>query len=306
MDAAPPPPPQPDHGAKTDQSAQADFAPALCVLASGSQGNCSVLRFSDAQHRTRHVLIDLGLSPRRTRALLASAGLELARVDGVIFTHLDHDHAHPGWSSGALAPGTQVLVHKSHLSRGQRQGVNLGRVQTFRLEPFELDCGLRVDPVLNAHDDLGTAAFRFELGGARLGFATDLGRVSDELVTHLHGVDTLAIESNYCPRMQQESDRPSYLKQRIMGGRGHLSNQQAAEAVRAIAPRDHVVLLHLSRQCNRPELVRPLHEQGGYRLTISTQHAPTGWLPIRPADRVRFPAPRLAQPLLFGPAPIPG
>ncbi len=70
---------------------------------------------------------------------------------------------------------------------------------------------------------------------ASLGFATDLGRPTDELVRRLHGVGTLAIESNYCPVLQRESPRPGFLKARIMGGAGHMSNEQCAKTVALIA-----------------------------------------------------------------------
>ena len=78
-------------------------------------------------------------------------------------------------------------------------------------------------------------------------------------------LDVLALESNYDPRMQEQSDRPLYLKRRIMGGRGHLSNAQALGAIRQMLDRSakqtgnlpaHIVLLHRSRQCNCPDLVR--------------------------------------------------
>ncbi|MFT3685918.1 MAG: hypothetical protein QM783_13520 [Phycisphaerales bacterium] len=96
------------------------------------------------------------------------------------------------------------------------------------------------------------------------------------------------IESNYCPKLQVASDRPEFLKRRIMGGRGHLSNDEAIDAIEAIAPREHVVLVHLSQQCNDPALVASLHRRrrgidasSDSVLTISTQDAPTRWVPIR-------------------------
>lgn len=113
-----------------------------------------------------------------------------------------------------------------------------------------------------------------------MGYATDLGRVPERLIERLRGVDVLAIESNYCPRMQMVSTRPWHLKQRIMGGFGHLSNEQALEAIAAIEPREHVVLLHLSRECNCPSLVARLHAGSDYALTISDQETATRWVSV--------------------------
>src|SRR5690606_15414327 len=123
-------------------------------------------------------------------------------------------------------------------------------------------------------DAWGVVAFRFDLPGASLGYATDVGSVNSDLLDLMRGVQTLAIESNYCPQMQLASARPEFLKRRIMGGKGHLSNQECAKAVRDIAPARRVALLPLSRQCNTPELARAAHEGASYELVITSQTAP--------------------------------
>jgi phosphoribosyl 1,2-cyclic phosphodiesterase len=122
-----------------------------------------------------------------------------------------------------------------------------------------------------------------------LGFATDLGRVPQSLIDAFRDVDVLAIESNYDPPMQRRSARPAMLKRRIMGGAGHLSNEQSFDAVRAIvaastAPPRHIVLLHLSRQCNAPDIVRAMYfiePALAERVCITNQYQPTGWLAAR-------------------------
>jgi phosphoribosyl 1,2-cyclic phosphodiesterase len=241
----------------------------LCVLASGSRGNCTVLVAGGSV-----TLIDAGLSPLRTRRGLAALGLSMDDVGQVLLTHLDTDHACPGWA-GKIPPACRLFVHRRHAGRAERLGLlHRARCEVFEGE-FEFP-GARVSPLLVHHDDLGVAVFRFRFDdGSSLGWATDVGRVSDDLVNHLAGADVLAIESNYCPRMQREADRPWFLKARIMGGNGHLSNQECLEGVRRIRPRRHVVALHLSRQCNRPELVRALHMPAEYALTVTDQYRAT-------------------------------
>ncbi|MBL0927546.1 MAG: MBL fold metallo-hydrolase [Phycisphaerales bacterium] len=257
----------------------------LVVLASSSAGNCSVLIHGEGRTR-RCTLIDAGLSPRRTRQLLHALALDLDRIDDILFTHLDGDHAHPGWIA-ALPKHARFRIHARQLGRARRDGFLVRRTELFKDQPFELPCGAAVRPVpLDAHDDLGVAAFRISPPGAAgdgptLGFATDLGRVTDGLVSALRGVDVLAIESNYCPELQESSDRPEFLKRRIMDGSGHLSNQQSAQAVRAIGPRRGVVLLHLSRQCNTPERARAAHDHPGLHLTIAGHDQPTAPIDIR-------------------------
>jgi len=253
----------------------------LCVLASSSAGNCSVLKVLGPRGQRWIGLIDAGLSPRRTRLLLAQRGVELDAVDDVLLTHLDRDHWHRAWGIGRHWSAS-VRIHDRHLGRARAQRVIPRRCEPFA-ETFEPTPGVRVSPLLMAHDSLGTAAFRIEIEGAgALGFATDLGRVSDALVDHLADVDVLAIESNYCPRMQRASARPAFLKDRIMGGRGHLSNHEAAEATAGIRPRRGAVFLHLSRQCNTPELVADMHAGAPYETTIAAPLEPTRWVTIAP------------------------
>lgn len=229
----------------------------------------------------RVTLIDGGLSPRRTMRCLAAMGLGPEHLDRIVFTHLDRDHAHAGWVRG-LPRHAEFVIHLQHRARAERMGMLVRRTTIFD-GPFELPTGVAVQPVLAAHDDLGVVAFRFSLPAhsedaaapeRSLGYATDLGRVPEALIEAFQGVDVLAIESNYCPRMQTESNRPEFLKRRIMDGGGHLSNQQCAEAVQRIMPARSVVLLHLSRQCNTPERAASYHANAAYDLAISDWAAP--------------------------------
>jgi len=248
-------------------------APTLRVLASGSSGNCSLLSVPVAGH-TCHWLIDAGVGVRRMKALLAELGLTFDDLGGVLLTHLDHDHISPPMIN-ALPEHAPLYLHKRHLRRGDREGLLYHRTEPFT-DAFALAPGVTVAPLLAAHDDLGSSTLRLSFDDfGSLGFATDLGHVPDALVEHLRGVDVLAIESNHCPHMQERSPRPFYLKRRIMGGAGHLNNQQCARAVRDIGPRDHVLLLHLSQECNTPELAASEHAGAAYALTVTSQDEPS-------------------------------
>ncbi len=269
-------------GAKIPYSARMNPVPRLCVLASGSSGNCTVLAFGEGA-KARLVLIDAGLSPRQTALRLGEFGYTLRQVTDVLFTHLDRDHCAPAWSQALLNRAT-LRMHKRHMPRARRQHLLYRtRTELFGDEPFRVPNVGEVHATLMDHDQLGVSVFKIDLGGHTLGFATDLGRVRDDLLSHLQGVDTLAIESNYDPEMQRNSSRPMFLKRRIMGGAGHLSNEECARAVREIAPKKHVVLIHLSRQCNSPELASMAHADAGYGLTVSTQHKATEWIPLEGA-----------------------
>lgn len=272
--------------------------PALCVLASGSSGNCSVLRSAGGEL----VLIDAGISPRRASVALEALGHSLGDVGAVVLTHLDSDHFYSSWAAAVprkLAGGASVWVHASHARERRLDPLHeAGRLRTFERDAFEPVAGATFTSRLASHDSQGVATFRISTPEGELGFLTDLGEVTDRLVEFHRGVGVLAIESNYCPRLQARSERPDFLKRRIMGGAGHLSNQQCLGATEAIGPAEHAVFLHLSRECNSPEIVGALHEGANYARTIASAAEPTRWISIG----VPRPAPVAAPLSLFGSA----
>lgn len=263
----------------------------LRVLASGSAGNCSLLTVGTGI-TTRAILLDAGLSPRRTRRLLAESDIRPDQIDHILVTHFDTDHCHRGWANAELGT-TRVRYHISHHSHARRILRDRDCLRPFDDDPFDLGDGLKLTPIRLAHDDEGVTAFRIDAPQASLAFATDLGRATPGFITTCQGVGTLAIESNYCPTLQLASARPAFLKDRIMSGRGHISNQQSADAAKKISPAGDVVLLHLSRECNTPDRALAAHAGLGKPVTVSDQIEPTEWITVAPPA-----AP--AQPDLFG------
>lgn len=248
------------------------------VLGSSSSGNCSVLKVG-AGENYRLVLLDAGLSPLRTRKVLAELGLDAQRIAAVVLTHLHRDHYYDTWSK-KLPREAWFWVHRRHLAAAKRSGLLQRKTEVFTDEPFDV-LGLRVESRLAPHDEMGSVAFRIEAcrGGespASLGYATDLGSMPAEVEELLFGVDTLAIESNYCDRMQVESGRHRMLIDRIMQDGGHLSNEQCAAACARLEPRERVVLLHLSRQCNEPSHAMSFHAGAGYEVVAAPEVGPMG------------------------------
>jgi len=259
---------------------------ALRVLASGSAGNCSVVVFEEDARR-RAVLIDLGLSRRRLSNLLDVAGLDLDAIDEVLLTHLDTDHFKPDWIR-RLPRRTRLRPHRMHARRLRSMGAAGEAVEPLDDE-FETVGGVRGRSLLLRHDDEGVAALRLESEAGTLGYATDVGRPTRPLASLLRSADVMAVESNYCPKRQAASPRPAFLKRRITGGAGHLSNKECLRLVRDANAQREVVLLHLSRQCNEPALAAAGHTGAPYNLTIASQTEPTPWV------RVAAPPPRQRQ-----------
>lgn len=225
------------------------------VLGSSSSGNATLLRCQTPVGE-RRLLLDAGLGPRTVARRLADLGYPAESIHAVILTHADSDHIRPTWRRTLERQDIPVFVPLAHHRHVVANAVpsHLAHPYTERFEPVP---GVAVDPFVVPHDSRGSCALRITCGGYSLGWATDLGRASTDLLSHLHGVDALGIESNYDPIRQQTSGRPQYLVQRIMGGRGHLSNEECLTAVQALAARQaavrplaHIVLLHLSKECN--------------------------------------------------------
>jgi phosphoribosyl 1,2-cyclic phosphodiesterase len=270
------------------------------VLASGSGGNCTAVFLCEQAKagelsRRRLFLIDVGISPRRTAAALADLGAGIDDVEAIVLTHFDTDHFYPGWlkviarRNGGERP-LRICVHRRHRNVAWRSGLTARETELYEDE-LGLPCGATAEPVLLAHDDVGSVGFVIEHGGHRLGYATDLGAVPKTLLDRFVNLHALCIESNYDRTMQEESARPIFLKRRIMDGRGHLSNEQALEAAREIERKSrlgHIALLHLSRECNCPEKVRGLWKRSMPhalpRLTITSQTAATPLLGVTRAE----------------------
>lgn len=263
----------------------------LCVLGSGSAGNCSLLT-CQTDAGPQHLLIDAGLSPRQTALRLRRIGRTLDDISAILITHPDTDHLHANMLKVAAASDIPIYLHSTH-ARLVPPSPARPAVRTF-VRKVRNNLSLTIDAVMLAHDDHGTVGFVIESGSsaagrpsARLGFATDLGVVPPRLFETFENLDMLAIESNYDRDMQIASGRPPFLKRRIMCGRGHLSNDQSLEAVQRVAEQcdlQHIALLHLSRDCNDPSLIDNLYRTHAGdllpRVTITSQGDPSPVLSV--------------------------
>ena len=263
----------------------------LCILASGSSGNCSVLRTPSGV-----LLIDAGLGPRTLAKRLDGTGVSLGEIRAILLTHLDSDHFRPTWLNLAAKLGLRIYCSARRIGNllawidddvDPRARDMISPFDGATFEPIER---VTAQPIPLAHDRSGSHGFVIDGFGCRVGYATDLGHVPPILLDCFDDLDLLALESNYDEQMQHSSMRPQFLKSRIMGGSGHLSNEQAMRAIQTILDRcerkrrrlpQHIVLLHRSRQCNCPRLVRRLFERDpriAARLTLAEQYERSNWL----------------------------
>lgn len=221
----------------------------LTTLASGSSGNC--LLVSDGR---THVLVDAGISCRRICNGLKELGVDPAELSGVLITHEHSDHI-----SGltTLTKQRQVPVYAS---RGT------GRQLCYRI-PFLEDLlrpfvpgegfsigGLDIGTYPTPHDAAESVGYTLSAGGRKAAVVTDLGYVTDQVRDSIRGAHLLVAESNHDVEWLQSGPYPYYLKARILGDRGHLSNEAGAQlACTAVEGGARtVVLAHLSHENNTP------------------------------------------------------
>ena len=222
----------------------------VTVLASGSGGNACVVETG----RTR-VLVDAGLSGREIERRMLARGIEPETIRAIFVTHEHGDHA-CGALSFSEKWGSPIFATLGTASALGLEGnlfspyVRIDAARDGRVG----DLGFRV--FATPHDANESVACAFEAESARLVVASDLGRAEPAFVGFLRGATTLLIEFNHDEDMLRDGPYTWFLKKRISGGWGHLSNRQSAEAVRLSAgPRlRRVLATHLSRTNNTPPL----------------------------------------------------
>lgn len=222
----------------------------VSVLASGSGGNACVV-----ESGTTRILVDAGLSGREIERRMVRRDMEPESIVGIFVTHEHYDH-----SSGALTFSSRW---------GCPVFTTPGTASALGLEGDLFSPFVPVDParegrvgaigfraLATPHDANESVAYAFESGDARLVIASDLGRVEASFVDFLRGATTLLLEFNHDEDMLRDGPYTWFLKKRISGGWGHLSNRQSAGAIAAAAgpALKRVVATHLSRANNAPSL----------------------------------------------------
>lgn len=253
----------------------------FCSLGSGSSGNGTVVE-AGSRSATRRLLVDCGFGPRQLAKRLAHAGLACEDLDAIFITHehsdhvgcaiaLAQQHAIPLWmSQGTYAAiGSPPLGALLHLAQDG---------DTIDLDLFE------VRPFTVPHDAREPLQLRCSDGENHLGLATDLGHAPAHVLAQLAGCHALLLEANHDPEMLAQSSYPDFLKRRVGGDWGHLSNAAAAAMLTALAHPGlkHVVAAHLSERNNRPDTVRELFAQAlGWdadAIVIAQQRTGTDWI----------------------------
>jgi phosphoribosyl 1,2-cyclic phosphodiesterase len=219
------------------------------VLASSSAGNCTFVRAG----RTR-ILIDAGLSRKETAARLALIGEDLAAIDAILITHEHSDHI------AGLPVLAKHLPCPIFATPATAAAIDFGAAQP-NLALF--DAGTRfhpgditVDSFTLPHDAADPVGYTLRGEGIKIGVVTDLGYLPDSIKVHLGATHCLVLESNHDIEMLKVGPYPWSVKQRVLGRKGHLSNDAAGEYLSLDLPGEIQTLLlgHLSEHNNHPAL----------------------------------------------------
>ena len=213
-------------------------------------------------------MIDAGIPCRETERRMRRLGLSLSAVKGIFISHEHDDHIR----------GLEVLSKRYRLpvyitpatQQNSRLSLDPQLVQPFRgHEPIAAGA-LTVTAFPKSHDASDPYSFVVSSPTVRIGIFTDLGKVCEQLIHHFRQCHAAFLETNYDEQMLEEGRYPHFLKNRIRGGQGHLSNRQALELFVRHRPAymSHVFPSHLSRDNNRPELVQQLFAQQAEGTTI--------------------------------------
>ena len=226
----------------------------LCSIASGSSGNCIYVG-SD----TTSVLIDAGISCKRIEQGLNDIGITGKELDGVLITHEHSDHIQ---GLGVLARKQGIPIYATRETYEAIQACpSLGKIPDGLYHEIRPDCpvgvgDLNIDPFSVSHDAANPVGYRISHGRHSAAVATDLGVYDPYMINHLQMLDVLLLEANHDVHMLEVGTYPYYLKRRILGNRGHLSNEMAGQLLCEVLhdQMKQIVLGHLSRENNYPAL----------------------------------------------------
>ncbi len=256
----------------------------IASLNSGSNGNCYYIG-----NENEAVFIDAGLSCREIERRMHILDLDMRKVKAVFISHEHADHI-----SGLprLSQKWQLPVYITP-STFQRCRLPLAPELTLGFRPDEAVQvgGLRILPFPKYHDGCDPHSFTVSGNGVCIGVFTDIGRPCKRLQQHFSSCHAAFLEANYDEVMLEQGRYPQHLKTRIRGGHGHLSNRQALEVFTEHRPAymSHLLLAHLSKENNHPQLVESLFRAhaGGTEVVVASRYHASAVYAIHPSEAER-------------------
>lgn len=223
----------------------------ICSLNSGSNANCYYLG-----NQEEAILVDGGLSCRETVKRLKRVGLSIKKIKAIFVSHEHGDHVHgvPALSKKFQLP---VYITRNTLEQGKLE------IRDDLIEPLRAYAPVTIGELTitafpKLHDACDPLSFLVECGSVKVGVFTDIGAPCEHVVRHFEQCHAAFLEANYDEDLLSNGSYPIYLKNRIRGEKGHMSNEQALELFARHRPAhmSHLLLSHLSRENNSPKIVK--------------------------------------------------
>ncbi|TLX74065.1 MBL fold metallo-hydrolase [Labilibacter sediminis] len=244
----------------------------VCALASGSNGNCYYIG-----NETEAILVDAGISRSQIIDRMYKKKLNPLKVKAVFITHEHSDHYR---GAKVLSKKLKVPIYMTKKTYEKSyQTMRPTNVITFEAGESIAIGNFLIHSFLKQHDAIEPCSFRVEHDNKHIGVFTDIGTACDKVKDQLSKCDFLFLESNYDTDMLEAGKYPYYLKKRVAGEHGHLSNIQAKELVEHHAGKNlkTIYLSHISEDNNRSNIAldafKPLNEK--YRIELTSRYAPT-------------------------------
>lgn len=235
------------------------------IIESSSSGNCSFLECDGVK-----ILIDAGIAITKIRSFLASKNLQLDDIDAVFITHEHSDHYNSLCrfkNCNAKIFANRATAECIRYKDSCTKNLNWHLFETGTEFDFY---GIKVRSFSIPHDTSDPVGFYFEHNDKRLVYATDMGKTTYSVRDIVSQADVLVLESNYCPKMLERSNRPYYLKARIRGSYGHLSNADTIDLLKNSVSTNiqKIFLAHISRECNDLDHIADLLNNSGLDSSV--------------------------------------
>ena len=226
----------------------------LCSIASGSSGNCICVGTE-----SHHVLIDAGISGKRVESGLEQIGLKANEMNGILITHEHSDHIS---GLGVLSRRYGLPIYATEKTIQAILSVrSIGKIDESLFHVIKPDekfsiGDMQIEPIHISHDAADPVAYLLAQGRKKMGVVTDLGKYDKYIIDKLQGLDVLLLEANHDIHMLQVGSYPYPLKQRILGERGHLSNESSGQLLNHVLhdKLKAILLGHLSQENNYAKL----------------------------------------------------
>jgi len=250
----------------------------FCSLGSGSKGNATLIAFGETI-----LMIDCGFSTKETIRRLALKGLKPEQITAILVTHEHSDHI-SGVAGFSKRFSTPVWLNRGTSLHKKSEAITHGRVFNSH-HPFDLE-GVKVNPIPVPHDSREANQFVFDIKSKRIGILTDVGQITEHMISAYAGCSALLLEFNYHTPLLMNGSYPYLLKARVSGDLGHLSNEQSVKFLRNIelSQLEFLAAMHKSEE-NNCETIIESHIQEFMRersieYLIASQNEGFGWQQI--------------------------